>query len=267
MEPGLYLYCIVPACPAGRPDIAQGSLGTNSLKFISLSDVQALVEDVPLEEFWGENLKKNLADQKWLETKILRHNQVITEAAQKWTAIPMKFGTVFESEKSLQNILKEKEDKFKNLLEQLDGKEEWGVKVFCNINTLKEHLSRTNQNLKDIEAALKDKSAGAAFFLKRKKADLLSEASDKIINQYAIAIHEKLAELAVKCCLNKLQPREFTKKETEMILNGAYLILKEKIDMFKSKASDLQQTYAASGLELEMSGPWPAYSFVSMEGK
>lgn len=273
MKQGFYLYCIVPARPAGPAPNGAGAGGpglaqaARELKFIPAGDIQALVEAVPLEEFWGENLKKNLADINWVGSKVLRHNQVIGEAAQRWTAIPMKFGTVFESEESLQKVLREKRDGFRKLFSVLDGKEEWGVKVFCDINKLREHIIQTSENIRDIDAAMKDKSEGAAYFLKRKREGLISEESEKKMNEDATAIHEGLVKFADRNCLNKLQPKELTKKEGEMIINGAYLILKEKIEEFKSKATDLQSSYVDSGLELEISGPWPPYSFASLEGK
>jgi len=260
MKQGLYLYCIVPGS-------VQGTLESDNLKFVPLQNIQTLVEEVPLEEFWGDNLKKNLTDRKWLEDKIMKHNQVISEASRKWTAIPMKFGTVFESEESLQKVLKEKEGQFKNLLKQLAGKEEWGVKVFCETDKLKAHIGRVSQSIKDIDAAMKNKTEGAAYFLKRKREEMLVEESDKKVNEYVISIHEKLVELAVRSCLNKLQPRELAKKEADMILNGAYLVLKEKLKDFKSKVFELQKTYEGSGLQLAMSGPWPPYSFVDLEEK
>lgn len=260
MKQGLYLYCIVPG-------FVQGTWETNNLKFVPVQDIQALVEEVSLEEFWGENLKKNLEDLKWIESKVLRHNQVIGEAAQKWTTIPMKFGTVFESEESLQKTLLEKKDEFESLFKQLEGKEEWGVKVFCHIDKLKKYIMCTDQSIKDIDAAMKDKPEGVAYFLKRKKETLLAEANDKKINEYAAFVHEELAKMVDDSCLNKLQPKELTKKEAEMILNGAYLISKEKVDEFKSKVLNLQKDYLDQGLELELTGPWPAYSFASLDKK
>lgn len=254
----MYLYCIVPGS-------VQGTFETNKLEFVPVKDIQALVEEVPLEEFWGENLEKNLADLKWVENKVLRHNQVIGEAAQKWTTIPMKFGTVFESEKSLQKTLLEKEDEFKRLLSALEGKEEWGIKVFCDMNRLQEYITQTSEDIRDIDAAIKDKPEGVAYFLKRKRESLISKEGEKKMNEDATAIHEELVRFADKNCLNKLQPKELTKREAEMILNGAYLILKEKVDEFKSKVSDLQKDYVGQGLELETSGPWPTYSFASLE--
>jgi hypothetical protein len=224
-----------------------------------------VIEKTALDEFQEETFKgKAEKDIKWLEEKVMHHNNVISKYAEKSTVIPMKFGTIFKTEDTLKDMLKDKYQDFLGIILNLDGKEEWGVKVYCDANKLKEELPRSNQHIKDIDLAIKDKSEGAAYFLKRKREGLISEESEKKMNEDATAIHKELVKFADKNCLNKLQPKELTKKESEMVLNGAYLIFKDKIDGFRSKASDLQKTYADSGLELEISGPWPAYSFASL---
>ena len=257
MEQGLYLYCIIPA--------SQVNFAEEGIQIISYKDIAAAVEKTTIDDFREEAFKsKAEKDIKWLEEKVMRHNNVISKYAEKTTVIPMKFGTIFKTEESLENMLEEKYQNFLEIILNLDGKEEWGVKVYCDANKFKEELTRSNQHIKDIDLAIKGKSEGAAYFLKRKRESLIFEESEKKMNEDATAIHAELVKFADKSCLNKLQLKELTKKEAEMTLNGAYLILKEKIDEFKSKVSDLQRTYADSGLELEISGPWPAYSFASL---
>lgn len=258
MGEGLYVYCIIPT--------SKISLVEEGIRIISHKEIAAVVEETTIDEFQEDTFKTKVeTDPKWLEEKVLHHNNVISKYAEKTTVIPMKFGTIFKSEKTLQDMLEEKYRDFLGIILNLDGKEEWGIKVFCQIDKLKEHLIHTNQNMIDIDTAMKDKSEGAVYFLKRKKESLLAEASDKKINEHASSIYGELAKVADDSCLNKLQPRELTKREAEMILNGAYLIVKEKVDEFKSKVSELQKIYGDSGLELEISGPWPPYSFASLE--
>jgi hypothetical protein len=250
---------------AGKP-ASQGTLVEEGIQIVSHRDIAAVVEKTTIDEFQEETFKsKAEKDIKWLGEKVMHHNNVISRFAEKTAVVPMKFGTIFKSSKSLEDMLEEKHQDFLEIILNLDGKEEWGVKVFCDMNKLQEHIRQASKNIRDIDAAIKDKPEGIAYFLKRKREGLIFEESERKMNECASSIHEELSSIADKNCLNKLQPKELTKKEAEMILNGAYLILKEKIDEFKSKVSDLQKTYADSGLELEISGPWPPYSFVYLE--
>jgi Gas vesicle synthesis protein GvpL/GvpF len=47
-----------------------------------------------------------------------------------------------------------------------------------------------------------------------------------------------------------------------MVLNGVYLVENEHRDEFLSLVNALQEKHEADGLELEATGPWPAYNFV-----
>ncbi|MFA4844540.1 MAG: GvpL/GvpF family gas vesicle protein [Candidatus Margulisiibacteriota bacterium] len=260
MEQGLCLFCLIAA--------SQSNFAGEGSQTISYKDIAAVVEKTTIDDFQEEAFKLKVEkDPKWLEEKVMHHNNIISRLAEKTAVVPIKFGTIFKTAKSLEAMLEKNYQGFLEIILNLDGKEEWGVKVYCDANKLKEELARSNQHIKDIDLAIKDKSEGAAYFLKRKRASLIFEESEKKMNEDAAAIHEELVKFADKNCLNKLQPKELTIKEAETILNGAYLIPKKKVSEFKSRVSDLQKTYAASGLELEISGPWPAYSFASLEGK
>jgi hypothetical protein len=48
----------------------------------------------------------------------------------------------------------------------------------------------------------------------------------------------------------------------EMVLNGVYLVGDNAQDAFDQAIRGLQSEFASAGLELEPSGPWPAYNFV-----
>jgi len=47
-----------------------------------------------------------------------------------------------------------------------------------------------------------------------------------------------------------------------MVLNGAFLIQKERIEEFKSELEKLEEGHADKGLKIQFSGPWPPYNFV-----
>ena len=50
-----------------------------------------------------------------------------------------------------------------------------------------------------------------------------------------------------------------------MILNASYLVADEHGETFATLVADLRAR--ADGLDLELTGPWPAYSFVGDGGR
>ena len=48
-----------------------------------------------------------------------------------------------------------------------------------------------------------------------------------------------------------------------MLLNGAYLVAREREHEFEEASASLREQWEESGFELELTGPWPPYNFVS----
>ena len=48
-----------------------------------------------------------------------------------------------------------------------------------------------------------------------------------------------------------------------MLLNGAYLVSREHEQELAQMADSLRERWSASGFQLELTGPWPPYNFVS----
>jgi hypothetical protein len=49
-----------------------------------------------------------------------------------------------------------------------------------------------------------------------------------------------------------------------MVMNAAYLVAEGSFPQFRQTRAALQEEYAAHGLDLELTGPWPPYHFVSI---
>ena len=47
-----------------------------------------------------------------------------------------------------------------------------------------------------------------------------------------------------------------------MILNGVYLVDREREDELRAALEELRSGHGDRGLVLELTGPWPAYNFV-----
>jgi hypothetical protein len=60
-----------------------------------------------------------------------------------------------------------------------------------------------------------------------------------------------------------LQRPEVTGREEEMIFNAAYLVADRS--RFEQELGELGGEYRESGVELELTGPWPPYNFVPEE--
>jgi len=239
------------------------SRGIDNAHFLYYQGLYAVTSKVSTDEFSEENLKKNLADLEWIKTKASIHEKVIETIMQNSCVIPFKFGTIFNTEENLKTMLKKHIREFKNTLTYLEGKEEWGVKIYCDIDKLKENLIREDKELLNIDKEIDSASPGKAFILKKKKVELVNTSVNKKLNDYGQLIFEKLNQHGIESRINKLLPKEVTERKEEMILNSAFLIKKNKVENFMKTESALKEIFEEMGLFLDCTGPWPPYNFTN----
>lgn len=48
-----------------------------------------------------------------------------------------------------------------------------------------------------------------------------------------------------------------------MLLNGAYLVERERVTDLRQALDEMREQWEGAGIEFELTGPWPAYNFVS----
>jgi hypothetical protein len=75
-------------------------------------------------------------------------------------------------------------------------------------------------------------------------------------------IHDKLAAVAEEALLNPPQAVDPGGHPGEMFLSGVYLIADEGASDFRSAARELAERFDRRGIEIVLTGPWPAYNFV-----
>ncbi|MEK7877738.1 MAG: GvpL/GvpF family gas vesicle protein [Pseudomonadota bacterium] len=273
----IYLYCLTNKIPklsrpvietkAGSRPLLDGMAGkevenfANNIFSVYHEGLYAIVGKVKESEFSEENLKKNLADLEWIKTKAAIHEKIIEWIMSYTCVIPFKFGTIFNTEDNLKTMLDEHKEEFKRNLMDLEGKEEWGVKIYAGIEKLKGSLSQEDKELLNIDKEINSASPGKAFLLKKKKEELLNTVMNKKLNEYGQYSFERLSQYAIEKRINKLLPKEVTERNEEMILNSAFLIIKNEVEDFLNIVEALRTKYTDKGFFFDCTGPWPPYNF------
>lgn len=255
----IYLYCVSQKEPNFK------DLDLSNIYPIHHLGLYAVVSKVSEDEFSEENLKKNLANLEWIKEKANMHEKIIEGIMKDTCVIPFKFGTIFNTEDNLKACLQEHGEEFKENLKNLEGKEEWGLKVYCDMKKLKEAIGKEDAETLKIEEEIKSSSSGKAYLLKKKKEELIKDALNKRINEYGQKSFETLKDLSIEARINKLLPKEVTEREDEMILNAAFLVDKNKVSEFIQATGVLKGKYTDKGFSFDCTGPWPPYNFTTIK--
>jgi hypothetical protein len=189
----------------------------------------------------------------WVEATARAHEGVLEQTRSQVTVIPMRMCTVYQTEGRLRDMLRREADAFTDALTHLEGKTEMGVKVF---------VTGAPAAAAEPEPELEGPGAGAAYMQRRlADRDRRDEAAQRL-ERAAEEIHSRLRTLADDGLLTPPQRPEASGRRADMILNGVYLVADDTLDAFRTEVSELAESFASAGLELELTGPWPAYNFV-----
>ncbi|MFI7072311.1 GvpL/GvpF family gas vesicle protein [Micromonospora sediminicola] len=246
---GVWLHGVVaevaPTTLAGIPGIA----GT-PVRAVTGAGLVAVVGDAPLAEYGEEALRRNLEDLGWLERAARAHHAVVDALARAGAVVPARLATVHRDDDRVARVLAERHDELSGTLARLTGREEWGVKGYVVPGA----TPRTDE-------PGGGGGAGAAY-LRRRRAQLTArEEGQRIAADAAAAVHAALAGHAVAARRHAPQDRRLSGAATAMVLNGAYLVDRAGLDGFRALAEALADRHPE--LRLELTGPWPAYSFVT----
>ncbi len=262
-----YLYGIIAHDrPVEEGEVMIAGVDGESGVFI-LTDgfLGAIVSRVSSKSFGASVLTEKMRDTNWLKSHVRRHAAVLSEMKQIATLVPLRFGTVCDSEENVFSLIAERRPQFEKALERLYDKKEYGVRVFCDTRKLKDIVSK---NEKMVDESLDEMSKGVAHFLKtelqKNGADAGSSTIKSLLESCIRRAHIALLDKAAEGVFKPLGDKNDIEGR-ELVMNAAYLVPCSLERQFSMALETLADEYADLGFAYEQSGPWPPYHFVDVD--
>ena len=262
----IYLYCLRKKNPALVKAVK--TVGEGEAYIVPYKELEAVVSPVDLKEFGSEEIqKKAQEDVNWIKEKAQIHEHVIERAmglgGKISPVIPMKFGTIFKTKGNLDQMMGKYYSKFKVNIGKLEGKQEWGVKIYLNEEVF-ENTIRDRQAKPILDRKKKKLPKGMEFFVKKQMEEVIKKEKNRKLQGVLKKIFENLQKLAVKASQGKNLDKVITGRKEPMVLNLNLLIKEEKVEEFQKEVNGLKTKYQNQGLIIQESGPWPPYNFVEI---
>ncbi|GCD89267.1 GvpL/GvpF family gas vesicle protein [Nocardioides sp. LS1] len=254
MSTGLYAYAIARGLTDADVSGQSGIAGA-PLRLVEREGLVAVVSEVDLDEFGEEGLRRNLEDLRWLESVAVAHDDVARHAAGRAPTAPLRLATVFLGEESLRGQLAAWHDDASRVLDRVEGRSEWSVKVYADPSARVEP--------EPVQAPSEGVGAGRAYLLQRRAATQRRATSAQADADLAQELHDTLGGLATSGRRLAPQDRQLTGHTGEMILNGTYLLDDAQVEDFRRVVSSLGAGH--EHVRVELGGPWPPYSFASLD--
>lgn len=257
---GRYLFAVARGLDESAVASVPG-LRDRPVEIVQHRDLQAVVCTVDLAEFGEAALAGNLEDLGWLEMVARAHNEVVFAAASAAAVAPMRLVTICSDDESLATRVEALYDDLVVALDRVEGRAEWSVKVYAVPEPVSEPAPV--EEVREPAPAGAAPGAGAAYLQRKKQQAERRHSSSEQSAGWGEEVHAELCEVAVASRRLPAQDPRLTGRREPMLLNGAYLVERAEAGRFREVVERVAA--ARPGVSVEAEGPWPPYSFATLE--
>jgi hypothetical protein len=243
---GLYVYAIGRAGHPSAEDVEQLVEGS----------LTAFFTRVDLADYSQEVIDARAKDVEWLGAIGYRHQETMTRLMHGGTILPLRAFTLFGSDDALRARLRDEAERYTKVLDRLDGKQEWTLRIELAPEPWSEALTRRVDSLRALTEEIAAASAGKAFLL-RKKLDEAKKQASREAEQSLVAEIEQavMTKLACDTVAESRQQRDGAFPQLNVLLN------RDEEARLQELVDELTARYEKDGVNLAITGPWPPYTF------
>jgi hypothetical protein len=258
-----YLYCIAESAVAAQLPVDSLPMAieeSSKLEWISGNTLAALASQVPRATYSEENLADHLTDATWTAIRAMRHETVVEYVAKRATVIPLRFGTIYLERSGVEQMLTTQSRELESIIEQLRGREEWGVNIFVDRAVLLSSITSVSPVLRDLVQRAEQAPPGQSYLMQKKIEALKVDEARAAVNRIVDQIEESLKEQTDDARRLRILKVETT-EHGELKAKFAFLVKRAAFEEFRDAAERLAQEHQPAGIRLELTGPWPVYNF------
>jgi len=244
-EMGTYVYCVIEL---SDPHLfGKFGIGGRAAEIYTVHyrDLAAVVSSTPLVVY--DPTRENALAHEHV-------NEVVIE--QGFTPVPMSFGTLFKTEKDIIEFLEDTYDALRDVLQKMKDKLEFGLKVNWNREEVLAELERDNEDIRRLKEEIVNNRQSSTYFARMQLGRLVEQALADKSEAYVRDIYDHLRYAAIASRSNK-------PIGDKMIMNAAFLVERDKAQVFDEKVQEIAQRYEGK-LSFRYTGPWPPYNFVTI---
>ncbi|MCP3026943.1 GvpL/GvpF family gas vesicle protein [Halobacillus sp. A5] len=247
MEQGIYIFCGIQTNEEKTFDAIEFEGDTREVFTVHYKDAAMVAAEVPMKIYHPN--KENL----------MLHQQVISQVMESEdTVVPISFGNVFHSKEDVQVLTENLYPQLSKLFPEIKNKIEVGLKVVGRKEWLEKQISQDSKVM-DQKQQVAQKSKDAGYFDRMQLGEMAQRFFKSLQKEIEEDIHEPLLKLASSAKSNDPIGEK-------MLLNGSYLIDRDKEEQFDQKVNQLHDKWQDK-VEFKYTGPWPAYNFINIKLK
>ena len=187
---------------------------------------------------------------------LMAHQEVVERVMQAFPVLPVKFGTLVESEAEAERLIEQSHGRLGQALERLTGKMEMEVAATWDLKRVLEEIGQEDEILR-LKESIAGRPATEVLEVQIQAGRIVKESLDRRREEHEQRMLESLGGAALDAQPNALVA-------DEMVLNVAFLIEREREKELDERVGELDRQFQGQ-LSFRIIGPLPPYSFATVE--
>ena len=187
---------------------------------------------------------------------LMAYQGIIERVMKEYTILPVKFGTLVESEDDIRRILEQGYNKLAQTSDQIDGLVEIEVAATWDLKKVLEEIGN-EEEIRQLKHSVAGKTDAEILEMQINAGKLVKESLDRRRESYRSQMMQSLAEVSLD-----IQPNALV--ADEMVMNVAFLIQREKQAEFDRQVKRVDEAFNDQ-INFRVIGPLPPYSFSTVE--
>jgi hypothetical protein len=221
-------------------------IANTSLMHLSFNEITAVVSDI--------NSGSVITD----KSTAMEYASVIEILSQHYTLIPMRYGSLLDSSDAVINMLERNCIDIQHNLLKVANKHEFGLKIFCEPEKLREELQAKSEADRKMSANPAPETTHSVFldYMNEKlKEHRLEELYINYVDFIIAEISQYLIQMNATCKFKKMG-------SAVNIIDAVFLLEKERKCELIQTVQTLQKQH--NELNFVLTGPWSPYNFAEI---
>jgi hypothetical protein len=199
--------------------------------------------------------------------RALAHHRILANLSMFTAIAPAKVGTIVRNLDGVYALLVRSGPHYAQMIDRVAGSQEWGVELFADI-AFCHKVAERNPAVVALAKRIVEASPDKAPLLRKQCQEIIAQEARHGLSGRVDVIHRFISARARMTAVSRLVlGADWDGSSPMLVLDSAYLVERSRETEFRQIMAGLIKAVEPEGFQLKLSGPWPAYSFISIAQK
>ncbi len=223
---------------------------------VGAEGLQAILAEHDADQFVGQNAERDLADPQKVTSLALAHARQVEHLFHQTAVLPVAMGSLFSSGAAVEQLLRRNRDAIVQFLGRVAAHQEWALKAAIDAKAGKERFIARALAAAQIDPQM---PAGTRYFREQALRKQAAAQFQAVLRQRCQQLPQQLSLWCADIVQRTILPRS---DRRQSVASWSLLVSNRFQDNLSAHIAAMESSLADAEIALELSGPWPPWSFV-----